>query len=175
MSSIELLGFDVSRLGEPRNGSFVYQASAEAGRQELLTGAPLYANTSLRPLGPDSCWGYSQLDAADAVLNVEEGGETLSIFAMSDRDLVMAVVDPSGGVHCNDDVYQLNPAITVPAAEAGAYQVFVGGYSSGGGDTFDLYASAGQPEFVNVRSIPMPSRAPVARRSTRRWRAAACA
>ncbi len=151
VSAIELFGFDVSRLGEPRNGRFVYQASSESGRQTLLTGAPLYAETPINPLSPDSCWGYGRLDAADAVLSVEEAGQTLSIFAMSPRDLVMAVIDPSGPVHCNDDVYQLNPAITLPNAEPGDYQIIVGGYSSGGGDSYDLYASAGAPAFVETQ------------------------
>lgn len=150
VSAMELFGLNVARLGEPRAGRFVFAASAETGRQDLVQDGVLYANTEMRPLAPESCWGYSQFDAADAVLTLDEDGDDFSIFAMSDRDLVMAVVDPSGQVHCNDDVYQLNPGVTLTGA-AGDYQIFVGGYGQGGdGSTYDLYTSVGAPAFSNA-------------------------
>ncbi|MFN4100955.1 MAG: hypothetical protein ACK4GT_14370 [Pararhodobacter sp.] len=147
VSSIELFGLNVSRLGEPRNGRFVYAASLESERQDLVLGGRLHAEDDLQALSPENCWGYSRLDAADAVLTLDEGADRFSVFAMSQRDLVMAVVDPAGQVHCNDDSYRLHPALTFEAAEAGDYHVFVGGYSAGEGDSFDLYASAGAPAF----------------------------
>ena len=83
VSAIELFGLDLSRLGEPRLGRFVYAASAEAGRQELALSAPLYAETELRPLNAESCWGYGRLDAADAVLTLDQATGRFSIFATS--------------------------------------------------------------------------------------------
>ena len=147
ISAIELFGLDLSRLGEPRAGRHVYTASLESGRQELVLGAPLFAESELRALSADNCWGYGRLDAADVVLTLDQASDRFSLFATSDRDLVLAVVDPAGGVHCNDDTYQLNPAVTFEGAMAGEYQVFVGGYGPGEGSFYDLYASAGGPAF----------------------------
>lgn len=150
ISAIDLFGLDVTSLGEPRIGRFAYRASAESGRQELASGAVLYPEETMRPLDSNNCWGYSRLDAADAVVTLDEASGTVSFFAMSQRDLTMAVVTPSGRVLCNDDTWQLMPAVTVGNAEAGDYHVFVGGYSQGGSDVFDLFASAGAPAFSNA-------------------------
>ncbi|MCB1360775.1 MAG: hypothetical protein KDJ96_06660, partial [Rhodobacteraceae bacterium] len=145
VSAIELFGLDVARLGEPRAGRFVFAASAETGRQELVSGGTLHADAELRPLSSDYCAGYGRLDAADAVLTLDQATDRFSIFALSDRDLTLAVVDPSGHVTCNDDAYQLNPGVTLDNAQAGDYQIFVGGYSQGGDGRYDLYTSEGAP------------------------------
>lgn len=150
VSAIELFGLDPSRLGEPRAGRFVYSASAETGRQELVAGGRLYAEEDLRPLSPEGCWGYGLLDAADAVLTLDASTDRFSIFAISDRDLVLAVVDPAGNVTCNDDTHDLNPAVTFDDAQPGDYQIFVGGYSPGPDSFYDLYASEGAPAFSNA-------------------------
>ncbi|MCA2014008.1 hypothetical protein LCM17_21135 [Cereibacter sphaeroides] len=151
VSPIELFGFEVDRLGEVRQGRHDFTATAETGRQTLVSGAPVLAAESLRVLGSDSCWGYGDLTSADAVLTLPEGAGAFSVFARSDRDLVMAVVDPSGAVRCNDDADGLNPAVSFDGGQAGDYQVFVGGYSQGPGSTYDLYASAGgNPMFSDV-------------------------
>jgi len=147
ISSVEIFGLDLARLGEPRAGRHVYAATLDSGRQDLALGATLFAETEMRALSPENCWGFARLDAADAVLTLDQATDRFSIFATSDRDLVMAVIDPAGVVHCNDDSYQLNPAVTFDAAMAGDYQIFVGGYSQGGGSYFDLHASAGGPAF----------------------------
>lgn len=154
ISSVELFGLDLSRLGEPRAGRHVYAANAEAGRQELVLGAPLYAETEIRALDQANCWGYGRLDAADVILTLDQATDRFSLFATSDRDLVLAVVDPAGGIHCNDDTYQLNPAVTFDGAMAGDYQVFVGGYGPGEGSFFDLFASAGGPAFGGAEIDP---------------------
>ena len=150
VSAIELFGLDLSRLGEPRAGRHVYAASAETGRQELAMGARLYPESELRPLSSEGCWGYGRLDAADVVLTRDQDGGRFSLFATSERDLVIAVVDPTGAVHCNDDTWQLNPAVTFDYAPAGDYHVFVGAYSQGGDGVYDLFASEGAPAFSNA-------------------------
>ncbi|GAB1381083.1 hypothetical protein [Pararhodobacter aggregans] len=158
VSAIELFGLDVARLGEPRAGRFAFAPSPDSARQTLVSGAPLYAEEELRPLAQDNCWGYSRLDAADAILTLDQASDRFSVFAISERDLVMAVIDPAGQVHCNDDTMNLNPAVTFDAAQPGEYQVFVGGYSPGPGSVYDLFASAGMPAFsdavVNLDAEP---------------------
>jgi len=150
ISALELFGLDVANLGEPRAGRYVFAATAETGRQDLVSGATLFADTAMRPLNADYCPGYSRLDAADAVLTLDEAQDRFSVFALSERDLTMAIVRPDGSVICNDDSYELNPAVTVDGAEAGDYHVFVGGYSQGGTGSYDLFASEGGPAFSNV-------------------------
>ncbi|MEZ5751375.1 MAG: hypothetical protein R3D60_05195 [Paracoccaceae bacterium] len=154
VSPIEIFGLDPERLGEPRAGRFVFAASAETGRQVLAESAALFADVPLDPLSSDYCPGYGRLDAADAVLTLDQATSRFSLFAMSDRDLTMAVLTPSGQVLCNDDSYQLNPAVTIDGAEAGNYHVFVGGYSQGGTGRYDLYASQGGPAFSNATFNP---------------------
>ena len=151
VSAIELFGLDVALLGAPRSGRLVYAASAEAGRQELVIGGRLVADSELRPLDAAACWGYGGLDAADVVLTLDQAQPRFSLFATSERDLVLAVIDPAGNVHCNDDAYQLNPGVTLEGAQAGEYHVFVGGYSQGSdGSVYDLFASDGAPAFSNA-------------------------
>ncbi|WP_323037584.1 hypothetical protein [Pararhodobacter sp.] len=150
VSPLELFGLNVAELGDPRTGRFVFSATADTGRQELAMGATLMAQSEMRPLSPDYCPGYSQFDAADAVLTLDQASDRFSVFAMSERDLTMAVVRPDGSVLCNDDMYDLNPAVTIDRAEAGDYQIFVGGYSQGGTGRFDLFASEGGPAFSNA-------------------------
>tara|TARA_R110002073_G_scaffold87564_4_gene207868 strand:+ start:229 stop:2028 length:1800 start_codon:yes stop_codon:yes gene_type:complete len=150
VTAVELFGLDVSALGEPRAGRHVFAATASGGRQELALRAMLYADSELRPLSPEYCPGYGRLDAPDAVVTLDRAQDQISLFAVSDRDLTMAVVSPDGSVICNDDAFELNPGVTINAAAAGDYQVFVGGYSQGGAGTFDLFASVGAPAFTNT-------------------------
>jgi hypothetical protein len=160
ISTIELFGLNVAELGEPRSGRFVYSASADTGRQELAMGASLYATSEMRPLSPEYCPGYGQFDAADAVLTLDQATDRFSVFALSDRDLTMAVVGPDGTVICNDDAFDLNPGVTIDGAQAGDYQIFVGGYSQGGTGSYDLFASAGAPAFSDaVLDLNAPPRA----------------
>lgn len=149
VSAIELFGLDVARLGEPRAGRLVY-AAAGIERQELVMGGQVYAESEMRPLDAAACWGYGRLDAADVVLTLDQASERFSLFATSDLDLVMAVVDPAGNVHCNDDAYQLHPGVTIEGAQAGDYHVFVGSYSPDGQGVYDLFASEGMPAFGNA-------------------------
>lgn len=57
------------------------------------------------------------------------------VNAGADADTTLAVRTPGGQTICNDDsgdpANSLNPAIDIENAAPGAYQIFVGGYSSG--------------------------------------------
>jgi hypothetical protein len=149
ISTIELAGLDVEQLGDPRAGRHLFTATPETGRQILVAGGRLFPEEELRPLDRDYCPGYSRLDAADAVLVLDAPEQMLSIFAMSERDLTLAVVAPDGRVMCNDDTSGLDPAVTFDDAPAGDYQIFVGAFGQGmGGDLYDLYARPGAPQFA---------------------------
>jgi len=151
VSALELFGLDVSMLGEPRSGRYVFAATADGERQDLAMGATLYAESEMRPLSPDYCPGYGRFDAADAVVTLDMAQANFSLFALSDRDLTMAVVAPDGTVTCNDDAFELNPGVTFNQAPAGDYHVFVGGYSQGGSGSYDLFAAIGAPAISNTQ------------------------
>jgi len=150
ISAMELFGLDVAALGEPRAGQHVFTATTETGRQELAMGATLHPDAPMNPLNTEYCPGYGRFDAADAVLTLDASERMMSIFAMSERDLTIAVRGPDGTVLCNDDSFGLNPAVTFNNAQAGDYHIFVGGFSQGGAARFDLFASQGGPAFTDA-------------------------
>ena len=146
VSELELRGLDIARHGPPRAGVFGFDPAA--GRQVLVQGAELFPLNEMRPLDMAGyCAGYSRFDAADAVVTLSDAQRQFSIFALSERDLTIAVVAPNGQVLCNDDAFELNPAVTFQEAEAGDYHVFVGGFSQGGEGRYDLLASPGGAQF----------------------------
>lgn len=150
LSALELFGLDVAALDSPREGHFVFTATAESGRQVLTGAGTLFPESSMRPLNTDYCPGYSRLDAPDAVLTLDASERRFSIFAMSPRDLTIAVVAPDGRVSCNDDTFGLHPAVTFENAAPGDYHIFVGAFSQGGSAQYELFASQGGPAFVEV-------------------------
>ncbi len=148
VTGIELTGLDLAALGAPRAGRHRFTGTEEAGRQILVAGGRLYAEEPMRPLNPAYCPGFSRLDAADAVLVLEAPERELSVFAMSERDLTLAVAAPDGRVLCEDDTFGLNPAVSFDDAPEGDYHVFVGAFGEGrGAELYDLYAIAGAPQF----------------------------
>jgi len=148
IAGIEFTGLDLAKLGEPRAGRHLLTATIETGRQILVAGGRIFPEEPLRPLSRDYCPGYGQLDAADAVLVLDAPERRLSVFAMSERDLTLAVAGPDGRILCNDDTYGLNPAVTFDNAPEGEYHIFIGAFGQGiDGDLYDLYATQGAPQF----------------------------
>jgi len=151
VSMIELTGLDVAALGEPRAGRHSFEPEEDDGRQQLVAAGQLFPEEPMRPLSDDWCAGYSRFDAADAVLTLEAGEPRLSVFAVSERDLTLAVVGPEGKVLCSDDTFGLNPAVTVEGAVEGDYHIFVGAFGQGtASETFDLFANRGAPQFGGI-------------------------
>lgn len=146
VSALELRGLQPDALGPPRAGRHDFDDSRP--RQVLAQGAELFAEAPMAPLGAEGCVGFGRFDAPDAVLALEQGAPGLSVFAVSGRDLTIAVRAPDGRILCNDDSFGLNPAVSLFPAPAGDYLIFVGGFSQGGpGDRFDLFASPGAPSW----------------------------
>lgn len=82
----------------------------------------------------DECYGYIRFAQPDFVLNYQAGTSSLGIFALSDLDITMAVNDPAGNWHCNDDSLYLsgtNSGIQFNDPQSGDYQIWVGSYESG--------------------------------------------
>ncbi len=116
---------------EPLFGSI----SLEAG----FTSSPYTAEVS--PGGEDEswelgdeCYGYIRFAQPDFVLNYQAGENSLGVFALSDLDITMAINDPAGSWHCNDDSAYLsgtNSGIQFSDPLSGDYQIWVGAYESG--------------------------------------------
>lgn len=85
-------------------------------------------------LGGQGCVGYIT-EHPTYVVHYEEAGSLFDLFfsAAADPDLTMAVRTPSGEVLCDDDggVGPLNPGVRVESPPNGAYEIWVGTYSSG--------------------------------------------
>jgi hypothetical protein len=79
----------------------------------------------------EGCYGYIRFAQPDLVLNYQAGDNPLGVFALSDLDITMAINDPAGTWHCNDDSGYLdgtNSGIQFSAPLTGNYQIWIGSY-----------------------------------------------
>ena len=91
----------------------------------------------------DSCYGYMRFAQPDFVLNYASGASPLGVFAISDLDITMAINDPAGDWHCNDDSFYLsgtNSGIQFNDPLSGDYQIWIGSYDSGAESTITMLA-----------------------------------
>lgn len=143
-------------------GLLVLQAASNARAQDL-SAEPLFGSTSLEagfsstpytvevsPGGTDesftlggSCNGYIRFAQPDFVLSYQAGSSPLGVFALSDLDITMAINDPAGDWHCNDDhpfLSGTNSGIQFDEPLSGDYQIWVGSYDSGADSIATLLA-----------------------------------
>jgi len=142
--------------------SLVLQA-ANTARAQNLSADPLFGSTNLEsgftsapytvevsPGGTDaafnlgeSCTGYIRFAQPDFVLSYQAESSPLGVFASSDLDITMAINDPAGDWHCNDDHPYLsgtNSGIQFSEPLSGDYQIWVGSYESGADSIATLLA-----------------------------------
>lgn len=84
-----------------------------------------------------TCRGYVGIIPSHT-LQVSGAMPMLRIMARSDEDTTLVVRRPDGTYACNDDSDGLNPAVDLANVQPGAYNVFVGTYSSGRSATYQL-------------------------------------
>lgn len=77
-----------------------------------------------------SCTGYIHAAAPDVDLNYVAGTSPLYIHAESEADTTLAVLDPNGIWHCNDDAVGFNPMVTLQQPPSGNYNIWVGRFGS---------------------------------------------
>ena len=70
------------------------------------------------------CVGWAAM-APDVIVNFSESGTRLRFYASSSSDTALAVLDPNGSWHCNDDTEGNDPDVTVTPAAPGTYRVWV--------------------------------------------------
>jgi hypothetical protein len=100
------------------------------GGGDLSLSLALTPSISASDFGPD-CWGQVRAEGPDAVIRLESGLDLVQISATGPVDTTLLVEAPDGTVHCNDDTFGLDPAVTLSPAAAGDYSVRVGTF---GGD-----------------------------------------
>jgi hypothetical protein len=146
ISALELRGLDMAALGAPRAGR--HDFTAEVPRQRLVSAGALVAQEAMGPLDPSGyCPGYGRFDAPDAILALPQDSRNLALFARSDVDLTIAVRSPDGRWLCNDDSFNLDPAVIFDSAPAGDYHIWVGAFSQGREGLYDLFAGLGAPSW----------------------------
>jgi hypothetical protein len=82
----------------------------------------------LETLVGEGCVGLVNGARPDMVLSYAAGPNPLYIYASSEFDTTLAVLDPNGQWHCNDDALDrgLNPGIEFVDPAAGDYAIWVG-------------------------------------------------
>ena len=148
-----LRGFWLKQLTLALSGILALIATNSASAQNL-DAAPLFGSANLEagfspapytveisPGGEDEsfvlgdeCYGYVRLAQPDFVLSYQAGQNPLGVFALSDLDITMAINDPAGNWHCNDDSFYLsgtNSGIQFSDPLSGDYHIWVGSYDSG--------------------------------------------
>lgn len=113
--------------------TFNVGASPAAGTLAPRAGAVEALDFTLRGAtesGRMDCPGLFEPAAPDAV--VTWGGGALRLTVRSSADATLAVVDPAGRWHCNDDAEGLMPVVEIAGAAAGRYAVWAGTFGSPG-------------------------------------------
>jgi hypothetical protein len=99
------------------------------------------AVASLHP----GCAGYT-FQAPTHMVTIDRGGSPLRFNVTSAADTTLLVRAPDGQVICHDDIAyptDRNPEVLFPQAVAGSYAVWVGIFSSGSRNLYQLMVSSG--------------------------------
>lgn len=82
----------------------------------------------------NACNGYIRFAQPDFILSYLANDNPLGVFALSDLDITLAINDPAGNWHCNDDNLYLsgtNSGVQFSDPLSGDYQIWVGSYDIG--------------------------------------------
>ena len=69
----------------------------------------------------------------------------MHVYAISDADTTLAVLDPAGDWYCNDDGMSLNPIVTIARPLSGNYNIWLGVRHSARLEQAKLYISEIDP------------------------------
>jgi hypothetical protein len=95
---------------------------------DLIAGGSFQAFETL----DQACGGYVA-NAPDFLAYVDDAGVDVEMTVRSAEDTTLAVRTPSGQFVCDDDAGgDFNPLVTLPGAQAGVYEIWLGTFSSVG-------------------------------------------
>lgn len=156
---------------------FVALQAANTAFAQNIDAEPLFGSVSLEagfsstpytvevsPGGEDdtqnlgsACNGYIRFAQPDFELSYQAGESPLGVFALSDLDITMAINDPAGNWHCNDDSTYLsgtNSGIQFNEPLSGDYQIWVGSFGIGAESITTLLAIT-EVDETEWASIPV--------------------
>ncbi len=146
-------------------------ATPAAGTLTLRAGATELLDLTLRGTaesGVPDCYGTFEPSAPDAA--VEWAGGALRLTVRSSTDVTLAVADPQGTWHCNDDAEGLMPVVELPNAARGRYAVWVGTFAApGGAATLIAGAPAGPVALAPTGTAQVTTSLQSGFGATQRW------
>jgi hypothetical protein len=118
-------GAALDLFGDPTFGMIKLEPGFEADpyNSEVLSGGRLDASYLI----DSKCAGFVG-SAPHFRLNWTGKGSDLRIFFVGDGDATLAVNDPYGDWHCNDDFDDRNPLVGFKDADFGQYDIWVGSF-----------------------------------------------
>ena len=103
------------------------------------------------------CAGFIA-DAPDFRLHLEGESATLYISVVASEDTTLVVNDPTGAWHCDDDSYEINPAVILENPPEGQYDIWIGTSAAGTNPNATLYLSeiGTGPEYLAFLAANAP-------------------
>ena len=147
VSELELSAADLL----PARAALGTTAPPAAGRHALPEVGPLelavdFGGSDPASLAGPHCAGRLDASRPDVVLSVEHPEPVLHFDVWASVDTTLVVIDPAGGVHCDDDSFDYDPAVAVAPAPAGDYAVWIGLYGGGADEPAQLTIGREAPE-----------------------------
>ncbi len=101
---------------------------------QLTSGGPNDASRTVS----SGCAGFIA-DAPDFEFSYSAGSMPLSFVVNAGHDTTLVVNGPDGQWYCNDDSDGINPMLRWANPPSGTYDIWVGSYNRGGGQSATLY------------------------------------
>lgn len=110
------------------------------GEEPLMIGLTLSGGEPASSVVP-YCSGQIDTSRPDVVVSVGAPEPGLAFRVRSETDTTLLVLDPDGGIYCDDDSHGHDPEVVLANAVPGDYAVWVGVFSGTGGDSAVLTVS----------------------------------
>jgi hypothetical protein len=126
----------------PRYGAIMLQGSGQLPHE--LAEVQVIGDVNASNVA--GCMGFTTSEPTYRVFWSQGGGNLLRFSFESDQDTTLIVNTANGQWVCNDDSAGLNPAVTVPGAPEGQYDIWVGHFERGRSAVGRLRITAGEME-----------------------------
>lgn len=116
---------------DPHGGTAAARTLFGGDATEVLLGLP-DARVPLAEI--DGCPGRFDVGHADLALALHDPGPVLRLRVRAASDTVLAVLDPEGRLHCDDDTHGFDPELVLTDPRPGDWSVWIGVFSAEGGE-----------------------------------------
>ncbi len=124
---------------------------------DIVAGGDINAGTTIGA----ACAGFIA-DAPDFRVFLEGEAATLYLSVVGEEDTTLVVNDPNGDWHCDDDSFEMHPAVVLEDAPAGQYDIWIGTMAAGATSDATLYVSeiGTGPEYLAFLAANAPTDPP---------------